>query len=49
MPVHKKLNCKKNDCISDYEKNTLKIKWTYFGIIMQTKFTSAGKNLSHIN
>lgn len=29
--------------ISDYEKNTLKIKCTYFGIIMQTKFTSAGK------
>lgn len=43
MPVHKKLNCKKNDCISDYEKNTLEIKCTYFGIIMQTKFTSAGK------
>lgn len=30
MPVHKKLNCKKNDCISDYEKNTLKIKCTFW-------------------
>lgn len=34
MFVYKKLNCKKNDCILDYEKNIFKIKCIYFGIIM---------------